>query len=116
MDGPAAATSVDEAVRAMGYVIGKRAAAPDGSTVLIDLTGPIWRSLTVKVDGRARLVAASDEPPTTALRLPSTLFMRLCGGRRAALRQRRQCVAHHHGRSFCASGRAGAGGWDRAVP
>ena len=81
-DGPAAAAAVDEAARIMGYVIGKRAAAPDGSTVLIDLTGPIRRRLTIKVDGRARLVAGSAEPPTTALHLPSTLFMRLCGGRR----------------------------------
>jgi len=80
-DGPAAAAAVDEASRALGYVIGKRAAAPDGSTVLIDLTGPIRQMMTVKVDGRARLVADDGLPPTTALHLPSTLFLRLCGGR-----------------------------------
>ncbi|MFG2087535.1 MULTISPECIES: maleylpyruvate isomerase family mycothiol-dependent enzyme [unclassified Spirillospora] len=80
-DGPAAEAALDEAARSMGYVIGKRAAAPDGSTVLIDLTGPVRRSMTVKVDGRARLAAAGAEPPTTALHLPSTLFLRLCGGR-----------------------------------
>ncbi|MQA95012.1 MAG: maleylpyruvate isomerase family mycothiol-dependent enzyme [Streptosporangiales bacterium] len=80
-DGPAAEAALDEAALAMGYVIGKRAGAPDGSTVLIDLAGPVRRSLTVKVDGRARLVASGGEPPTTTLHLPSTLFMRLCGGR-----------------------------------
>ncbi len=81
--GPAASTSLDEASRAMGYVIGKRAAAPDGSTVLIDLTGPIHCRLTIKVDGRAHLIPEPDEPPTTTLHLPSSLFMRLCGGRPA---------------------------------
>jgi uncharacterized protein (TIGR03083 family) len=82
-DGPAATTSLDEAAQALGYVIGKRAAAPDGSTVVIDLTGPIRRTLTVEVDGRARLVDHSATPPASTLRLPSTLFLRLCGGRPA---------------------------------
>lgn len=82
-DGPAADAAVDEAARALGYVVGKRAAAPDGSTVLIDLTGPVRRSLAVEVDGRARLVDGRGGPATTELRLPSTLFLRLCGGRTA---------------------------------
>ncbi|MFB4297564.1 maleylpyruvate isomerase family mycothiol-dependent enzyme [Actinomadura sp. NTSP31] len=82
-DGPAAEAALDEAARTMGYVVGKRAAAPDGSTVVIDLTGPVRRTLTVEVDGRARLVPASTGPATTTLRLPSTLFLRLCGGRPA---------------------------------
>lgn len=80
-DGPAAEAAIEEAARALGYIVGKRAAAPDGSTVLIDLTGPVRRGLTVEVDGRARLVDGGAEEPTTTLRLPSTLFLRLCGGR-----------------------------------
>ncbi|MWA02529.1 maleylpyruvate isomerase family mycothiol-dependent enzyme [Actinomadura sp. LD22] len=83
-DGPAADAAVDEAARALGFVVGKRAAAPDGSTVLFDLTGPVRRGLAVKVDGRARLVDGAAGEPTTALRLPSTLFLRLCGGRTTA--------------------------------
>ncbi|MEU9017815.1 maleylpyruvate isomerase family mycothiol-dependent enzyme [Actinomadura sp. NPDC048394] len=83
-EGPAADAAIDEAARALGYVVGKRAAAPDGSTVRFDLTGPVRRALTVEVDGRARLVDGGGGTPTTALRLPSTLFLRLCGGRTTA--------------------------------
>ena len=80
-DGPAAEASLDEASRALGYVVGKRAAAPDGSSVLIDLTGPVKRTLPIAVDGRARVVEELAGPPTATLRLSSGLFLRLCGGR-----------------------------------
>lgn len=79
--GPAAEAALDEVTRALGYIVGKRAAAPDGSTVLIELTGPVHRRLAVAVDGRARLVAELAGPPTATLRLSSPLFVRLCGGR-----------------------------------
>ncbi|GAB2842859.1 maleylpyruvate isomerase family mycothiol-dependent enzyme [Actinocorallia aurea] len=82
--GPAAEAALTEASLSMGYVIGKRAAAPDGSSVLIDLTGPMRRALTVKVDGRAQLIPAPEEPPTSTLRLSSSLFLRLCAGRPAS--------------------------------
>ncbi|ROO85770.1 uncharacterized protein (TIGR03083 family) [Actinocorallia herbida] len=81
--GPAPEAALEEASHALGLIVGKRAAAPDGSTVLVDLVGPVHRALTVKVDGRAHLVPATDDPPTAALRLTSSLFLRLCGGRPA---------------------------------
>jgi uncharacterized protein (TIGR03083 family) len=80
-DGPAAEASVDEIARALGYLVGKRAAAPDGSTVSIELTGPVHRTLHVAVDGRAHVVAALDRPATASLRLSSSLFVLLAGGR-----------------------------------
>ncbi len=80
-EGPSAEAALDESARALGYVIGKRAGAPDGSTVLIDLTGPVHRKLTIAVDGRAKLVDEPAESPTVTLRLDSPLFLRLCGGR-----------------------------------
>jgi uncharacterized protein (TIGR03083 family) len=36
-DGPCAEVSIDEVVRALGFIIGKQAAVPDGSIVTIDL-------------------------------------------------------------------------------
>ncbi|HZE31701.1 MAG TPA: maleylpyruvate isomerase family mycothiol-dependent enzyme [Actinoallomurus sp.] len=42
-DGSAAETALEEATRALGYIVGKRAAAPDGAIVAIDLTGPLTR-------------------------------------------------------------------------
>lgn len=49
--------------------------------VAIDLTGSLTWGLTVAVDGRARLVDEPPGPPTTTLRMSSSLFMRLSGGR-----------------------------------
>lgn len=83
-DGPAAEVAYNEAANALGRIIGKRAAAPDGSVVVFDLTGSMPRRLTVAVNGRAALVAEPAGPPTVTLRMPSSLFMRLCGGRTRA--------------------------------
>jgi uncharacterized protein (TIGR03083 family) len=80
-DGPCAEGAVDEIVRAAGYLVGKRAGAPDGSSVRVELTGPVRRRLDVVVDGRARLVDEIDGTPTARVKLDSTLFTRLAGGR-----------------------------------
>jgi uncharacterized protein (TIGR03083 family) len=76
-----AEVSLAEASGALGYIVGKRAAAPDGATVTIELTGPLRATWHVAVDGRAALVDSVPEPPTTTLRLSSNLFTRLVGGR-----------------------------------
>jgi uncharacterized protein (TIGR03083 family) len=82
--GAAAERSLDEVVLALGYIVGKRGRAPDGSSVLIRLCGPVVRELAVVVDGRARVVDALDREPTATLALSSSLFMRLAGGREDA--------------------------------
>ncbi|GLY91987.1 maleylpyruvate isomerase family mycothiol-dependent enzyme [Actinoallomurus iriomotensis] len=80
-DGGSAEVALEEATRALGYLVGKRAAAPDGSIVRIELTGPLVRRLTVVVDGRARLVDEAPGPPTAVLRMSSSHYLRLGGGR-----------------------------------
>jgi uncharacterized protein (TIGR03083 family) len=82
--GAAAEEVLDEVIKALGYIVGKRGRAPDGSSVLIRLTGPVQRDLPVVVDGRARVVAAIDGEPTASLALSSSLFFRLAGGREDA--------------------------------
>jgi uncharacterized protein (TIGR03083 family) len=84
-DGPCAEVSIDEIVRALGFIIGKQAAVPDGSTVTVNLVGPVHRTIHVAVNGRAEVVSQLDRPATTTLRLPSTVFARLAGGRADAL-------------------------------
>ncbi len=79
--GDAAWQALDEVVLALGYIVGKRGRAPDGSSVLIRLSGPVERDLAVVVDGRARVVDAMAGEPTATLTLSSSLFMRLAGGR-----------------------------------
>jgi uncharacterized protein (TIGR03083 family) len=82
-DGPVAEQSVDEIVRALGYLVGKKAGAPDGSSVALHLTGPVRRDVNISVAGRAQVVDRLDTAPTAEVALGSTLFTRLAGGRTA---------------------------------
>src|SRR5690606_15385081 len=80
-DGPAAVEALEEIVRALGYIVGKRGGAPEGSAVTVLLTGPLERVLHVAVDGRAQVVDALDRPADVTISLDSRTFMRLAGGR-----------------------------------
>jgi uncharacterized protein (TIGR03083 family) len=80
-DGPAAEQAIDEIERALGYIVGKRAGAPEGSRVTIELTGPIHRSIHVSVDGRAAVVPTLSGPADVVVRLSSTSFAALACGR-----------------------------------
>jgi uncharacterized protein (TIGR03083 family) len=79
--GPAAERSLDEVTGALGYIIGKRGRAPEGSSVLITLTGPVARELRVVTSGRAKVVGEFEGEPSASLALTSSLFLRLAGGR-----------------------------------
>jgi len=81
LDTAPAVESLDEVVRMLGYVVGKRAGAPQGSAVTFSLQGPIRREVHVAVDGRAQVVPALERDPDTTIRLGSDTFMRLAGGR-----------------------------------
>jgi uncharacterized protein (TIGR03083 family) len=83
LEGLAPATALDEVAAALGYVVGKKAAAPAGSTVRIELTGPLARRIDIEVSDRARVVDALAGEPTTTLTVPGDHFMRLVGGRGA---------------------------------
>lgn len=83
--GPAVEVSLDEMAVAMGFVVGKRAGAPDGSSVTFDLTGGTSRRIHVRVDGRAAVVPALAEPATTTLTMPVISFSRFAGGRADAV-------------------------------
>jgi len=80
--GPAARQALDEMAASMGFVVGKKGKAPDGSRVELELTGPLSRTIRVAVDGRARLVDDFGEvDATTVVRLDGLQFTRLGGGR-----------------------------------
>jgi hypothetical protein len=78
-DGPA----VDQAIRYftgfLPYVVGKRAAAPDGSSVVIEIVGHDAIGIDV-VDGRARMGALPDSPDVT-VRTDAVTFAALVNGR-----------------------------------
>jgi uncharacterized protein (TIGR03083 family) len=74
-------SALDEVATGIGYIVGRRAALPEGSTVRIDLTGPVRSTYLVKVEGRAAIVDSLDQPASVGIALPATLFLRLAGGR-----------------------------------
>lgn len=82
--GPAVELALDEMQGAMGFVVGKRAGAPEGSAVTFDLMGESGRKVHVAVDGRAAIVSDLGRPATTTLTMPVGIFTRLGGGRTTA--------------------------------
>ena len=74
--------AVAEVTTVAGYVIGKKAGAPDRSRVEVNLTGPVEAVIRVAVDGRAALVDAFDSEPTATLTLSSHDWLALTGGRK----------------------------------
>lgn len=73
--------ALDEMATAMGFVVGKRAGAPDGARVTLALTGAAARDVHVVVDGRAIVVDALDAPASVVLTTDVHTFTRLAGGR-----------------------------------
>jgi len=82
LDSTATQLSLDEIAATMGYVVGKRGKAPEGSRILFELTGPAARNIRVSVDGRAQVVDDfGGQEPTATIRLDGLQFTRLSGGR-----------------------------------
>lgn len=87
--GPCARAAVDEVERSLGYIIGKKVGAPDGSSVRFRLTGPVKRTMNVVVTGgRAELADELDQAATATVSMSSSLFMRLIGGRSSTITKR----------------------------
>ncbi|MDX2379274.1 MAG: maleylpyruvate isomerase family mycothiol-dependent enzyme [Acidimicrobiia bacterium] len=78
--GPAAELALDEIELSLPYIVGKKIGLPDGMGITIDLTGPVERTMHVKVDGRAGNVDSLDDPDVV-LRADSLTFALLACGR-----------------------------------
>ena len=82
LDSAAADQSLGMMVGVLPYVIGKKVGAPDGSTVVLVLTGPLARTVVIEVaGGRARVLDTVPESPTVVLTLASDAYARLACGR-----------------------------------
>lgn len=81
LEGPAVDVSLERFAAALGFVVGKKAGAPDGSSVVFDLDGAPVAGYTIVVDGRARLIDDAVAAPTVRIRLPFESFVALGGGR-----------------------------------
>lgn len=83
LSGPVVAHSLAECIRPMGFVVGKKAGAPQGSTVVFELTGPEGRRFAVGVEGRAAVLDTVPADPTVTIATDVGTFCVLCGGRRS---------------------------------
>jgi uncharacterized protein (TIGR03083 family) len=82
LEGPAADLSIGRIPRkALPYVVGKKAAAPQGATVGFTITGDRPIVAAVGVDGRAALLPEPPSDPSTELTMDRRTFTRLAGGR-----------------------------------
>lgn len=78
--GPAATEAVTYLARALPMVVGKRAAAPEGATVVMKV-GDVYRTVIRVVDGRARQTEDESAVPTVSISMPASTFAALTGGR-----------------------------------
>jgi uncharacterized protein (TIGR03083 family) len=81
-NGPVVAEAVAHLVNFVPFVVGKRAAAPDGSVVVFEIEGGPTVTIEV-VDGRAKALEAAGDATDATVRLamPATTFVALVGGR-----------------------------------
>lgn len=81
-DDPRHVTSaMTEPVIALGYIVGRRAKLPAGTTVRLSVTGPVEATWLVEVAERANVVDQIDGDPSVGVRMPVMTFLRLTGGR-----------------------------------
>ena len=82
-NGVGEATTLDRCTRSMPFVVGKRVAPPDGTSVLFVVIGVMGKKVGIHVDGgRASLVPLRpNEAPTVTLTMDQEPFWRLGFGR-----------------------------------
>ena len=79
--GAAARHSLSRFVRSLPMVVGKRAKAPDGSTVTMQITGAVQADFHVATEaGRAKLVEAAPQP-LCVIAIDSEAYFAMCCGR-----------------------------------
>jgi len=82
-NGAGESTVLDGCASTMAYVVGKRVAPPDGTSVRFDVTGVLGRHVPVIVEGGRAAVSPGPGPaePTTTLTMDQETFWRLSFGR-----------------------------------
>jgi uncharacterized protein (TIGR03083 family) len=81
LDGPVADAAMTRILAALPFVVGKKAAAPDGATVVVDLAPPLAERVAVIVEGRARRLERIPDAPSVRVRTDGETFARLACGR-----------------------------------
>lgn len=71
--------------KSFSFVVGKKAKAPEGSTVVLETTGPVQTVMAATVaDGRGKALTTVPDDPTVRIGLDFEDWIVLSGGRRTA--------------------------------
>ncbi len=82
LDGPVAEHSVGRMAMAVPYIVGRKVQPPDGTTVVVEVTGGEGRVLPVAMQGaRANPLDSVPESPDARLSMDVETFLCLCCGR-----------------------------------
>lgn len=81
LEGPAVERTLAEVTEGIGFVVGKKAATPDGDSVRFQLSGTPSATIDVVVEGRARVADDLEGTPTVTLTMEVPTFVRLVAGR-----------------------------------
>ncbi len=84
MDSPAAQHSADWFTEGFGYVVGKAAAAPPGTSAVLAVAGSPTVAFEVDANGRAQRLPQTPLAPTVRLSMDRETYVLLAGGRRPA--------------------------------
>ena len=84
LDSAPAVHSADYLMESLPFVVGKRAQAPVGSVVRLEVTGHDPVTVAVGEDGRGRPATPEDGEPTVTLTMDRETLVVLAGGRRAS--------------------------------
>jgi len=85
LDSPAAAHVADYLAESLGLVLAKRAAAPPGTTAVLEVAGSAPASFRVTDAGRGERLPEPPADPTVVLATDRETFVLLAGGRRRPL-------------------------------
>lgn len=84
MDSVGAQHTADYLSEAFGFVVGKRAAAPAGTTAVLAVEGSPVVAVEVDASGRGQRLAEEPAEPTVRLEIGREAFITAAGGRRPA--------------------------------
>ncbi len=81
LDGPVADVAMARLTGSLPFVVGKKVAPPDGTTVVVDLRPPLAGRYAVVAEGRARFLDDVPAQPTVTIHADGETFARLASGR-----------------------------------
>lgn len=80
--GPAAEHTIDRLIRTVPIVVGKRAGTPEGGTVVIEITGPVQRTVATTItEGRGQVSNVAPANALCTITMDSDVFLQLATGR-----------------------------------